>query len=76
MVNKCFVLHEDFMDIFNDKIYIPTIEKLSFDLAHVRILGSMKFRNAKNYYSNDNVSIIDLYLDKHSAEKFNKKTGI
>ena len=50
MVNKYFVLHEDFMDIFNDKIYIPTIEKLSFDLAHVRILGSTENGNNRNYF--------------------------
>ena len=36
----------------------------------------MKCRNTKNYYSHDNVSIINLYLNKYSAEKFNKTTGI
>ena len=49
---------------------------MSFNIDLVRTLGSMKCRNTKNYYSHDNVSIIDLYLDKYSAEKFNKTTGI
>ena len=27
MVNKYFALHEEDMDVFHDKLYIPTIEK-------------------------------------------------
>ena len=42
MAKKCFVLHEEVIDVFHEFFYIPTIEKLSFHLAHVRIIGSME----------------------------------
>ena len=58
------------------KNYIPTIEKLPFHIDLVRTLGSMKCRKNKNYYFHDNVSILNLYLDKYYAEKFSKTTGI
>ena len=41
MVNKFFVIHEEVIDVFHNKVYIPTIEKFSFYITHVRILGSM-----------------------------------
>ena len=48
MVKKCFVLYGEVIDVFCEKFYIPTIEKLSFHLDHVSILGSMKFGKTKN----------------------------
>ena len=41
-IANVFVLHEEVIDVFHEKNYIPTIEKLSFNLACVRILGSME----------------------------------
>ena len=49
MVNKCFVVHEKVIDVFHENFYIPTIEKLSFHLDHVRILGSMECGKTRNY---------------------------
>ena len=54
MVKKCFVLHEEVSDVFHDKIYIPTIEKLPFNLANVRILGSMKYGTTRDNCFRDN----------------------
>ena len=42
IVNKCFVLHEEVIYVFREFFYIPTIEKLSFHMAHVSIIGSME----------------------------------
>ena len=54
MVKKYFVLHEEVIDVFCEKIYIPTIEKLSFHLAHVRIIGSIECGKTINDYFRDN----------------------
>ena len=48
MVNKCFVLHEEVIDVFHKKYYIPTIENLSFHLACVRIIGLIECGKTKN----------------------------
>ena len=48
MTKKCFVLHGEAIDVFQEFVYIPTIEKLSFHLAHVIILGSMEFGKNRN----------------------------
>ena len=48
MVKKCFALHEEVIYVFHEKYYIPTIEKLIFHLAHVRILGSMEYGKTRN----------------------------
>ena len=45
---KCFVLHEEVIYVFHEKNYIPTIEKLSFNLAHVSILGSTECGKTSN----------------------------
>ena len=50
MVNKCFVIHEEVIDVLNNKFYIVKIEKLSFYLAHVRILGSMECGKTRIYF--------------------------
>ena len=41
MAKKCFVLREEVIDVFRVFLYIPKIEKLSFHLTHVRIIGPM-----------------------------------
>ena len=38
---KCSVIQEEVIDVFHEKMYIPTIEKLSFHLANVGIIGSI-----------------------------------
>ena len=50
MVKKYFILHEEVIDVFHEKMYIPTLEKISFDLANVSIIGSMEFGNTRNYF--------------------------
>ena len=42
MVNKCFVLHEEILDVSHEYFNTPTIEKKLFHIAHIRILGSME----------------------------------
>ena len=49
MVNNYCVLCEEVIDVFHNKFYIPTIEKLSFRLAHVRVLGSMGYGRTRNH---------------------------
>ena len=51
MVKKCFVLHKEVIGVFYEKFYIPTIEKLSFHLANIRILGSMECGKTRNGFS-------------------------
>ena len=50
-MKKCFVLHEEVIDVFIGNFYIPTIEKLSFRLARVRILGLMECGKTRNDFS-------------------------
>ena len=54
MVKKCIFLHEEAIYIFHGRYYIPTIEKLVFNLAHIRILGSMEFGKTRNDCFHDN----------------------
>ena len=42
MVKKVFVIHKEVMDVFHGNSYIPTMEKISFHIFCVRIIGSMK----------------------------------
>ena len=56
MVKKCFAINEEVVDVFHENIYIPTIEKLSFYLAHIRILGSMECGNTINDFFHANAS--------------------
>ena len=51
MVKKYFALHKKVIDVFHDFFYIPTIEKLSFLLAHVRIIGSMEYGKTRKNFS-------------------------
>ena len=37
-VKKCFVLHKEVIGVFHGKVYIATIEKLSFDFIMFRLL--------------------------------------
>ena len=48
MVQIFVVPHEEVIYVFHEKNYIPTIEKLSFNLAHVSILGSMECGKTSN----------------------------
>ena len=50
MANTCFVFHEEVIDVFHNKIYTPTIEKLQFHLTRVRILGSIELGNTSNQF--------------------------
>ena len=54
VANKWFVLHEEVIDVFHDKFYNPTIEKLSFHIYHVRILGSMECMKTRNDFFHKN----------------------
>ena len=56
MMKKYFVLHEEVIYVFLENYHIPTIEKLSFHLAHVRIIVSMEFGNLRNDCFHDNSS--------------------
>ena len=49
-----FVLHQEVMDVFHEKYYIPTIEKLTFHLDHVSNIGSMECGKTRNYFLHDN----------------------
>ena len=48
MSNKCFVIHEEVIDVFHKKLHFHN-RKLLFNLAHVRVLGRMECRKTKNY---------------------------
>ena len=74
MVKKCFVLHEEFIDLFHDTFYIPTIEKMSFHIAHVSNFGSMESGKTRNICFHDNASKNNIKLNKYYAEKFSEKT--
>ena len=73
MRRNVFFLHEEVIDIFHELFYIPTIEKLSFHLAHVRILASMEFWNTRNdcYHNN---ALENIKLKKNYAKFFSKTT--
>ena len=49
---KNFFLHEEVIDVFHKYFYIPTIEKMSFHLAHVRIITSMECGKTRNDFFN------------------------
>ena len=74
--NKCFVPNEEVLDFFHGFFNIPTIEKLSFIIAHVRILGSMEFRKTINDFFCANASKNNVKFKKDYAEKFSEATGI
>ena len=67
MSNNCFVLHEEVIYVFHEKNYIPTIEKRSFNLVHVRILGSVECGKSKNDCFHDNASKNSIELKKDYA---------
>ena len=72
MVKKYIFLYENVIDIFHDKIYILTIKKLPFHLAHVSILGSMKCGKTRDIF-HDNALKNNIKLKEEYAEKFSKK---
>ena len=55
---------------------VSTIEKLSFHLAHVRILGSMECGKTINDCFRANASKNNIEFKKDYAEKFTEVTGI
>ena len=69
-------LYEEIIDFFDEFFYIPTIEKLSFHLAHVRIIGSIECGKTINYCFHDNESKENINLEKYYSEKSSKKSGI
>ena len=54
MVKKCFILQEEGIDVFHDKLYMTTIEKRSFHLAHVIIMDSMECGKAIDDFFHNN----------------------
>ena len=42
-----FTLHEELIESFHSKFYIHAVEKLSFHIAHVRIIGSLECGNTR-----------------------------
>ena len=76
MIQKCFVLREEVIYVFHENKYIPTIEKLSFSLVHVKIIGSMECGKTKNDYLHDNASNNFIKLIKDYAEKLSKTSSI
>ena len=58
------------------KNYIPTIEKLSFHLACVRIVGSMESVNTINDHFHNNAPKKIIKLKKYYAKKIIKTTGV
>ena len=67
IVKKCFVLHEEVIDVFYEKYYIPTIEQLSFHLSHIRILGPMECGKIINDCFHANASKNNINLKKYYA---------
>ena len=53
MENKIFVLHEEVIDLFH-RIKKIQNRKISFHLAHVRILGSMECVKIRKVFFHDN----------------------
>ena len=70
-----FFPHKEVIDAFHDKCYITTIKKLSFNLAYVRIIGSMECGNTRNDYFQVTSGKNNLNLKKYYAENFSKTTG-
>ena len=69
---KSFVLHEKVIDVFHNKFYITTMEKLLFHLSHVRIIGSMEFGKTRNDYFHENSWKNSFKLKKDYAENLAK----
>ena len=45
-----FFLHKEVIDVFHEKNYTTTIEKLSFHMAHVRIIGPVECGKTRNIF--------------------------
>ena len=48
MLKKRFVLYEGFIDVYHNN-KIAAIEKLSYHIARVRIIGSTEYVSTRNY---------------------------
>ena len=66
-VKKCFVLHEEFINVFHEEYFIPTIEKLSFHLAHIRSIGAMECRKTRNKFFY--VNALKIYIMQKNSSK-------
>ena len=75
MAKKYFVLHEEVIDVVHTNIYIPTIEKLSFNLVHVRIIGSMECGKTRNDF-HDNASTHIYKVKERICRKIQRRAGI
>ena len=71
MVNKRFVISKYVIDVFHNKLYIPTIYFL-FHIDHVRVIRSMECGKTINYYFQVNYGKRYLKLKKYYAEKLAK----
>ena len=71
-LEKYFFLHEVVIDVFYDKFYIHTMEKMSFHIDHVSILCSMEFGNTVPSQCIKNT----VELNKYYAEKFSETSGV
>ena len=57
------------------QIFILIIEKVSFHIDHVRIIGSTECQKTRIFFY-DNVSKDNIKLKKHYAEKISETTSI
>ena len=74
-MTKCFVHHEEDIDIFHDKFYIPTIENCHFIFIVLGLLVQWNLGRLKLIF-HDNAPKNNIRLKKDYAEKFIKNIGI
>ena len=65
IVKKSFVLCEEFIDVFHNKFYIPTIEQLSSYIFYVSIIGSVSCGKTRNHSFYENSWENNLKLSKY-----------
>ena len=75
MAKKVFVLHEEVMDVFNNFFNITTIEKPSFHLDHVSIIGSTECGKTRTDCLRAIIHQTNIKLKKDHVEKFSEATG-
>ena len=74
MVKKCFVLHEEVIENFHKKSYIPTIENFNLILFMSGCLVQQNMVRLEIFF-HDN-ALKNLKLKKDYSEKFSKATSI
>ena len=75
MLKNFFFIHEELIDVFHNKLYIPTIENLSVHLARLRIIGSIECGKNRNDYFQINVGKV-FKVKEGLCRKICKITGI